>query len=47
VDGCNPRYGDFVPYLKKWVFASIVGAARLGWTTGTAADVRLYGGRIA
>ncbi len=47
VDGCNPRYGDFVPYLRRWVFASIVGAARRTWTTGTAADIRPYGGRVA
>lgn len=36
VDRCDPRYGDFVPYLRKWVAGSIREYARCMSLTGTA-----------
>lgn len=36
VDRCDPRYGDFVPYLQKWVAGSIREYARSMSITGTA-----------
>jgi RNA polymerase sigma-B factor len=46
VDGCDPRYGDFIPYLRKWVRGSVSQWARQQWLTGTAADVSPHGTRV-
>lgn len=47
VDGCDPRYGDFVPYLRKWVHGSVCRWTRQQWVTGTASDVSVHGTRVA
>ncbi|GAA3744740.1 hypothetical protein GCM10022225_30480 [Plantactinospora mayteni] len=35
VDRCDPRYGDFIPYLRKWVAGSIRAYARSMTLSGT------------
>ncbi|MEW2383020.1 sigma factor [Micromonospora sp. NPDC047707] len=35
VDHCDPRYGDFIPYLCKWVAGSIRAYARSLSLSGT------------
>jgi RNA polymerase sigma-B factor len=36
VDGHDPSYGDFVPYLRKWIFGEVRREARREWQSGTA-----------
>ena len=47
VDGCDPRFGDFEPYLRKWVRGSIYQFARRAWVPGTATAVGAHGGAVA
>ncbi|HEX5201921.1 MAG TPA: hypothetical protein VFW27_18495 [Actinoplanes sp.] len=47
VDGHNPRCGDFVPYLRKWIFGEVRHEARREWQSGTSADLRASAARIS
>jgi RNA polymerase sigma-B factor len=39
VDGHDPSYGDFVPYLRKWIFGEVRQEARREWQSGTSATL--------
>jgi RNA polymerase sigma factor (sigma-70 family) len=40
VDGHDPSYGDFVPYLRKWIFGEVRREAQREWQSGTSAALR-------
>ena len=47
VDGHDPRYGDFVPYLRKWIFGEVRHEARREWQSGTSAALQTSSARIS
>jgi RNA polymerase sigma-B factor len=47
VDGHDPRYGDFVPYLRKRIFGEVRNEARREWQSGTSATPRVSVARIS
>jgi RNA polymerase sigma-B factor len=47
VDGHDPSYGDFVPYLRKWIFGEVRHEARREWQSGTSAALRANVARIS
>ncbi|MFC3992860.1 sigma-70 family RNA polymerase sigma factor [Actinoplanes siamensis] len=47
VDGHDPRYGDFVPYLRKWIIGEVRHEARREWQSGTSATLRASAARIS
>jgi RNA polymerase sigma factor (sigma-70 family) len=46
VDGHNPQYGDFIPYLRKWIFGEVRAHARRTWQSGTANELRGMAGQV-
>ncbi|GEM_PF-539959 len=47
VDGSDPRYGDFVPYLRQRVRGSVLDYARTHWISGIASVLRTHARKIA
>lgn len=39
VDGHNPQYGDFIPYLHKWTLGAVLKQISSEWQSGTASTL--------